>query len=45
MQQLTAADSTLLGESEQTRGDRRRGVDHGRQMGVVIFEDIGADRI
>ena len=43
--QLGARHPALLGEREEAGYDRRCRVDHRRQMRVVIFEDIGADRV
>ena len=45
MQQFAARHRTQPGQCEQSRRDRRRRVHHRSEMRVVVFEDIGADRV
>ena len=45
MQQFPPAGTPQFGEREQCRRDRSHWMDHGAEMSVVEFEDIGADRV
>jgi len=45
LQQFAAGHWTQPGQCEQSRRDSRRWVHHRSEMRVVVFEDIGADRV
>jgi hypothetical protein len=45
LQQFAARHRRQPGQCERSRCDRRRRVHHRSEMRVVVFEDIGADRV
>jgi hypothetical protein len=45
MQQIGAGDLAQFGQREQAGHHRRRRMDHRRQVRIVVFEHIGADRV